>query len=218
MRSITGRSGYLPLAVSQRAGQHAIDLGRLVMGDAFLLLALLELDAAPPARRALEAEGVTRDRVLEWIRVSGDASDDQPRGVTYSPATYTVQGRAEAFAAALGDGEITPEHVLLALLWDPVSGSSQALWKLGASRERVLDHLRDDGVALPQASLPAQREIDWGQRVWFDREKARTVLERVQLHVSPETTWGFNYEDDRAWVIAESCVDLQALVDSALAE
>lgn len=188
------------------------------MGDAFLLLALLELDSAQPARRALEAEGVTRDRVLEWIGVSGDRSDDQPSGVTYSPAAYAIQGRAEAFAAALGDGAITPEHVLLALLWDPVSGSSQALWELGALRERVLDRLRDDGVALPQASLPAQREIDWGERVWFDREKVSTVLKRVRLHVSPETTWGFNYEDDRAWVIAESRVDLQALVDSALAE
>lgn len=218
MRSITGRSRYLPRAVSERAAQHAVELRRDVMGDAFLLLALLELDGAQPARRALEAEGITRDRVLEWVRVSGDVSDDEPDGVTYSPAAYTFQGRAEAFAAALGDGEITPEHVLLALLWDPVSGSSQAVWKLGSSRERVLDRLRDDGVALPQTSLPAQREIDWGERVWFDRDKVSTVLERVRLHVSPETTWGFNYEDDRAWVITESCVDLQALVDSALSE
>ena len=218
MRSITGRSRSLPPAVSQRAVQHAVELGREVMGDALLLLALLELDCAQPARRALEAEGVTHDRVLEYIRASGDTSAERPGFVTYSPSAYTMQGRAEGFAAALGDGAITPEHVLLALLWDPVSASSQALWKLGASRERVLDRLRDDDVALPQASLPAQREIDWGERVWFDRDKVNTVLERVRLHVSPETTWAFNYEDDRAWVIAESRVDLQTLVDSALAE
>jgi hypothetical protein len=216
--SITGRSRRLPRALTERAAQHASELGRDVMGDPFLLLALLELDPAQPGRRALEAEGVTRDRVLEWIRVRGDRADDPPWGVTYSPAAYIMLGRAQAFAAALGDGSIAPEHVLLALLWDPVSGSSQALWKLGASRERVLDRLREDDVALPHASLPAQREIDWGERVWFDRENVSTVLERVRLQVSPETTWGFNYEDERAWVIAESCIDLQALVDSALAQ
>lgn len=36
------------------------------------------------------------------------------RGFTHAPA-YGMHGRADAFAAALGDGAITPEHVLLAL-------------------------------------------------------------------------------------------------------
>lgn len=187
------------------------------MGDDLLLVALLELDPDQPARRALEAEGVTQERVLDRIRAVGDGSAEKPRGVTYSPATYTIQGRAEGFAAALGEGPITPEHVLLALLWDPVSMSSRSLWKLGVAREGVLDRLREAGVQMPSARLPAQREIDWGERVWFDRDKVRAVLDHVRLHLSPETSWGFNYEDARAWVIAESSVDLQALVHRALA-
>jgi hypothetical protein len=33
----------------------------------------------------------------------------------------------------------------------------------------------------------------------------------------PATTWGFNYEGERAWARAESSVDLEALVRAALA-
>lgn len=187
------------------------------MGDDLLLLALLELDADELARRALESEGITHERLLDHMRVSGDEPPDEQRGVTYSPATYTMQGRAEGFAATLGDGPIRPEHVLIALLWDPVSTSSQSLWKLGVSRDDVIGHLREFGVPVPSTPLPPQREIDWCERVWFSREQVKVVLDHVRLHLSPETTWGFNYEDDRAWVIAESSVELQALVDRALA-
>ncbi len=217
MKSVTGNHRQLPRRLSQLAADHAIALGRDVMGDDLLLLALLELERDQPARRALEAAGVTRERVLDRIRASGDESTGKRGGVTYSPATYTLQGRAEGFAAALGEGPITPEHVLLALLWDPVSMSSRSLWRLGVARERVLDRLREAGVRVPSAPLPPQREIDWGERVWFDRDKVRVVLDHVRLHLSPETTWGFNYEDERAWVIAESSVDLQRLVRGALA-
>jgi hypothetical protein len=31
-------------------------------------------------------------------------------------------------------------------------------------------------------------------------------------------TWGLNYENDRAWVVAEASVDLQALVKDALTD
>jgi len=217
VNSVTGSHWHLPRRVSQAALNHAIALGRDVMADDLLLLALLELDDDQPARQALEACGVTRQRAFTGIRASGDECAGTPRGVKYSPATYTIQGRAEGFAAALGPGPITPEHVLLALLWDPISMSSRSLWELGVAREHVLDHLREAGVRVPSAPLPPQREIDYGERVWFDRDKVDVVVNHVRLHLSPSTPWGFNYEDDRAWVIAESSIDLQALVRRALA-
>ncbi|MDQ6806089.1 MAG: Clp protease N-terminal domain-containing protein [Actinomycetota bacterium] len=186
------------------------------MGDELFLLAMLELDAGQPARQGLELEDLTANRLLEEIRARSDGSAERPDGLTFSPACYTVQGRAQGFAAALGDGAMTPEHVLLALLWDPQSTSSQLLWRLGVERIRVLDHLRDLGVAVPSAVLPPQREIEWGEQVWFDRDEVRRVLDHVRLHLSPDTRWGFNYGDDRAWVRAEASVDLTALVDGAL--
>lgn len=218
MGSVTGNVPLMPRRLTQLAVERAIEHGWDVMGDAFLLLAMLELEPGQPARRALEAEGMTGERLANEIHAYGDASAEKPRGVTYSPASYIVQGRAQGFAAALGDGAITPEHVLLALLWDPTSMSSYVLWRLDVARDRLLARLRDDGVAVPSAALPPQREIEWGPKVWFDRRHVTIVLDHVRLHLSPETTWGFNYENDRAWVVAEASVDLQALVKDSLTD
>ena len=179
MTSVVGDVPRIPHRLSQLAAKRAIEFGREVVGDAFFLLAMLELELEQPARRALEAEGITSERLAEEIRTYGDASAESPRGVTYSPASYTLQGRAQGFAAALGDGAITPEHVLLALLWDPTSMSSYILWRLDIARDRLLARLRDDGVAVPSAPIPAQREIDWGPKVWFDRGDVTTVLDHV---------------------------------------
>lgn len=114
--------------------------------------------------------------------------------------------RADAFAAgqflaastSTSGRPGTQWATLLALLWDPVSMSSHGLWKLGVGRDRVLGRLREDGVPVPSSALPPQREIDTGERVWFARDKVSVVLERVREPLSPETHWGFNYEDDRA--------------------
>lgn len=216
VKSVTGSHWHLPRRLSQAAAQHASALGRDIMSDDLVLLALLELSADQPARRALEEAGVTHERVLDDIHQWSDDSPDRPDGVTYSPAMYTIQGRAEAFAAALGEGPMMPEHVLLALLWDPISRSSHCLWKLGVAREHVLKRLRELDVRVPSVTLPAQRDIDWGERVMFDRDKVRVVLDHVRRQLSPTTTWGFNYDDDQAWVRAESSVDLHALVDRAV--
>ncbi len=113
---------------------------------------------------------------------------------------------------------MTAEHVLLALLWDPHSMSSRLLWRLGVQRGRVVERLRGLGVAVPSAPLPPQHEIEWGEPVWFDRDKVTSVLDHVRLHLPPDTKWGFNYEDDRAWVRAEASVELQTLVDGAIAD
>jgi len=216
VKSVIGDLPWIPGRLDRAAAQSALKLCRPVLGDEFFLLGELELDAEQPARRALELEGLTAELVLEKIRARGDEAADQPDGLTYSPACYLLLGRAQGFAAALGEGPMTPEHVLLALLWDPVSTSSQLLWRLGVDRGRVLGRLGDLGVAVPSAALPAQREIEWGETVWFDRDKVSRVLDHVRLHLSPDTAWGFNYENDRAWVRAEATVELRALGDSAL--
>jgi catechol 2,3-dioxygenase-like lactoylglutathione lyase family enzyme len=128
-----------------------------------------------------------------------------------------MAGRAVGLAVALGeDGTVSPEHVLLALLWDPISASSQILWKLGVARERVVDRLRDLGVRVPAAPLPAQFDVDLGEQVWFDRDQTRTVLDHLRLHLPAGTQWGFNYDGDRAFAFTESSVDLEGLVAEAL--
>jgi hypothetical protein len=72
-------------------------------------------------------------------------------------------------------------------------------------------------VAVPQAALPEQREVEIGERVWFDREQTGRVLEYLRAHVPQDAQWGFNYENERGWVMGETRVDMQRLVSEALA-
>jgi hypothetical protein len=128
-----------------------------------------------------------------------------------------MQGLAQGFAATLGDGAIKPEHVLLALLWTTNGHSCRLLWKLGISRESIVEHLHQLGVAVPRAPLPRQIEVELGERVWFERDQVPEVIAHVRLQIPPGTRWGFNYAADRAWAFAESSVDMEALVSAALA-
>ena len=206
----------LPAAVQRIVYDVAVELGRQVAGDDLFLLALARLDPPSPAGHALEAAGATADVLVAQIRTGGDGVPSHGDGLMYSPAYYGMCGRAAAFAAALGDGTITPEDLLLALLWDGNSSSSQLLWRLGVGRERVVDELRARGVVVPGAPLPPQREVEFGEDVWFDRDQVGAVIDHVRLRLPPETYWGFNYEGDRAYVSSEASVDLEALVAEAL--
>jgi hypothetical protein len=109
----------------------------------------------------------------------------EPRAITRwtnrtgwrSPAFNAMLGRAQAFAATLGDGTITHEHVLLALIWDPTDQASQRIWRLGVSRERLVERLAEEGEDEPRGERlstlgckggdaepePEQTEEDEGQ-------------------------------------------------------
>jgi hypothetical protein len=217
MTSVWGRAPTLPFAILDSVATHARALGRTVADDDLFLVALTCLDKRRPARRVLAAEGIDSRRLLALIKVGEDAALDPPAALTFAPAYYALEGRAQGFAAALGDGGITPEHVLLGLVWDPGSRSSYLVWRLGTSRERIIERLSDLGIPTPDAPLPRQREVEWGERVWFDRADVRKVVDHLRTHVPPGTRWGFNYEGHRAWAIAESSVDLDVLVSAAQA-
>jgi hypothetical protein len=216
VRGVWGQIPQLPRELLASVATQARRLGRRVAGDDLFLLALSDLPDDPPARRALEAEGLDSSRILGEIRTGGDADSRWDGNVTFGPAFYSMKGRAEGFAAALGAGTVTPEHVLMALLWDPMTVSSQLVWRMGDSRQRILDRLRELGLPVPHAPLPAQREIERGEQVWIEREQAPAVVGYVARHIPADTVWGFNYEGERAWISAESHVDLQRLVDEAL--
>lgn len=216
--SVWGPNPGFPRRVLDAVSAHAKELGRGVASDDLFLLALTGVDASRPARCALEQEGIDADLLLTKIRTGGDRASDAPRALMFAPAYYSVQGRAQGFAAALGTGKITPEAVLLAVLWDPNSHSSQLLWRLGVKRERIVERLRDLGVAVPPAPVPPQHPVEYGEKVWFERRDVGPVIRQLQQHIPPGTRWGFNYEEDRAWAFAEASVDLEELVNTAVAE
>jgi catechol 2,3-dioxygenase-like lactoylglutathione lyase family enzyme len=206
----------MPASLHKAVTDIGVELQRQVLGDDLFLLALARLDPDTPARQVLEAQGVTADVLLGRIRTGGDGGTSPKLGMTYSPAYYLMHGRADAFAATLGDGTITPEHVLLAVVWDGRSAASQMLWHLGVDRQALVDGLRARDVPVPPTPVPRQREMELGERVWFDRDQVQAVIDRLRAVVPPGTHWAFNYDGDRAYAIAESSVDLEALVDEAL--
>jgi len=163
----TVRSAYrrLPAAIEKSVFDTAMELGRPVVDDDLFLLALTRLGQPSPARQVLEGEGVTQAVLLATIRAGGDGGRPPRGGFTYAPAYDAMHARAEAFADTLGDGTITAEHVLLALLWNGHGRSSQVLWRLGVSRERLVEGLAARDVRVPAASLPPQREVDMGDKV-----------------------------------------------------
>jgi ATP-dependent Clp protease ATP-binding subunit ClpA len=217
VKGLWGQLPQQPRGLLAGVATQARRLGRRVAGDDLFLLALSGLPDDSPARRVLEAEGLDSARIEEQIRTGGDQEAEGEGRVTFAPAFYSMKGRAEGFAAALGDGTITPEHVLMALVWDPMTFSSQLVSRMGATRQRIIDRLQEMGVPVPTAPLPAQREIEHGELVWIEREQAQTVVAYVARHIPPDTVWGFNYEGQRAWISAEPHVDLQHLVEEGLA-
>ncbi len=206
----------MPARIHDLVRVRAQELGREVASDDLFLLALTELDASDPARRALAAEHITAERLVAEIRTWGDRPVDAPAGLTFAPAYYSMQGRAQGFAAALGDGRIRSEHLLVAVIWDPMSHSSHLLWRLGIKREAIVERLGELGASVPAAPLPLQQTIEYGERVWFERRQVSQVLEHLRLHLPPGTICGFNYEGDRAWAHAEASVDAERLIGAAL--
>ncbi|MDP9227238.1 MAG: hypothetical protein M3P18_25995 [Actinomycetota bacterium] len=211
----TGRGEDLPRAIFRGVSKHARRMGYTVASDDLFLLAVAELPDGTPAREVLESEGIVAERLATEISSRALPMPAESRALLFPSAYNSMAGRAEAFAASLGDGTITPEHVLVALIWDPSSLSSHLLWRLSVKREDIIDKLRSRGVAVPRASIPPQVEVEMGERIWIDRDDLQQVL--AGLHLPPDAHFGFNYEVDRAWVIAEVSVDLRSLVDGILA-
>ena len=70
-------------------------------------------------------------------------------------------------------------------------------------------------MAVPR-SIPPRVEVEIGERIWIDREEVQRVITELPKRLPPEAHFGFNYEDDKAWVVAEASGDLRSLVDDVL--
>jgi hypothetical protein len=202
---------------ARRLGQHWI-------GPEHGLLGILRGDPHDMARRALEQAGVDAAMVEGWItRMDSTSVRDEPEessGGRPNPRWYTIHGRAEGIAAGLGAEQTGSVHFLLALLWD------ERRWHLteapGVTREAIVAALAELGAKLPLAPLPElERKLNMTQYVEFPRHSASQVLKLLAERHPPGSgpTFGFNYkDDDTAWVRAEEGIDLQGIVDEALAQ
>jgi ClpA/ClpB-like protein len=207
------------MGLAKLGADEATRLGQHWMGPEHTLLGILRGDPEDVARRALEQAGVDAAMVEGWITRMNSTPGEEKSGVTPNPRWYTIEGRAEGMAAALGAAEAGSVHFLLALLWD------QRRWDLteapGVTREAIVAALAELGATLPTGHLPElERKLNFTQYVEFPRIKTSEVLQLLAERHPPGSgpTFGFNYKDDAiAWVRAEEGIDLQGIVDEAIA-
>lgn len=74
--------------------------------------------------------------------------DDSPRP---SPAFYRALGRADAFAAALGDGRSEEVAALLTLWWDDAAGLGSVLRRWGIGESDIDALLHETGYSTPRS-------------------------------------------------------------------
>ena len=197
----------------------ATRLGQHWMGPEHTLLGILRGDPEDVARRALEQAGVDAAMVEGWLARTDTEDTDERSGVSPNPGYYRVEGRAEGMAAALGAAEPGTVHFVLALLWE------KRRWQLteapGISREAIAAALAELGATMPASPLPElDRRLNLTQYVEFPRRKSSEVLQLLAERHPPGSgpTYGFNYKDEEtAWVRAEDGIDLQGIVDEAIA-
>jgi hypothetical protein len=111
MGSPTGRGEHIPRAIFRGVAEHARRMGYPVASDDLFLLAVAELTEGTPARDVLESKGISVERLVTEISSRALPMPAESSGLMFPPAYNSMAGRAQAFAASLGDGPISPEHV-----------------------------------------------------------------------------------------------------------
>jgi Clp amino terminal domain, pathogenicity island component len=206
-----------------RASEQARRLDQGWVGPEHYLLAVLAEPSA--ATEALAELGVTYDRLVEQLRHERGDPDwpppryDQAKGLSPNPAAYRLEGRAEGLALAWGHRSPTPEHWLLAMLYEEY-GVAVRLHPLGASQAAILEALRRRGVGVPEVDPPAYRPWRGHHRVEVEEAELGPLLDLLGQQYPPgsQWRWGINWlpgEPRRARVDAEEGIDLEEVLAQA---
>jgi Clp amino terminal domain, pathogenicity island component len=213
----------MPRTIEPRAWELARETGYPVVAAELFLVAIAELPEGTPARDVLvslglDAERLMRETEAHW-RAGPDPGPDSSRRLGYSPQMSGIMGMATGLAVSLGDGDVTPEHLLIALVWDAHSGANWVLRRAGVSREDIIEGLRSRGVTMPPAPLPPfprDLEVTWGETVELDKDDFGRVFHELERRLLPDKLFCFGGEGGRVHVNAEEGVDLRALIDEIL--
>jgi ATP-dependent Clp protease ATP-binding subunit ClpA len=201
------------------AANEARELEDGYIGTEHFLLGLAR--GASVASEALRACGVTYERLRELHLLRREEHEKEfprPVGLSPNPRAYTLMGRMDGFAAAAGAAAVRPEHVLLALLWDP--DAAGLVREAGTTRADVKRALGDRGVAVPAQDPPPDDHRPRGKRVFIPVERLDDVLREMRRRIPKGDVIGFNYyppDRAKAWVVAGADFDLEGLVDEVLA-
>ena len=204
-----------------RALREALRLGHVTVGRPHVVLALLDQDRPSTARQVLRENGLDRARTEASADRQGRRGEDDastPHGATAGPQWHETAGRAQGFAATLGAGAHDPEHVLLALLWDPGDRwFADLLRSAQTSREAIVAALAGRGVPLPHVPLP-DLPPPKTQAAAFPKGRVND-LNWALRRTSPNLHWGIGSDPEdpqRSVVLAAADVDLAPVLDEVV--
>ena len=185
------------------------------LGPEHFLLAILARPEDSPAAQALRASGVTYEALSAEYERQLDRTDRPRRkwsGIHSNPAYHQVIGFAKGLAAGLGSDQVTGEHVLLAVLWEPdVSGSH--LLERHARREEIVARLVELGVEEPRQPLPRRPDrVRYGERVYVPLDQ----LEALRSELAAYLPISWNVDEERGWLSGPEGVNLSDYIPFAL--
>jgi ATP-dependent Clp protease ATP-binding subunit ClpA len=123
------------------AFDEALRLRHSFVAEDHFLLALVRPSEETMAAQVLRESGVNYEALSAFVIEDFARSDppleeaDLDSGICTNPAAHELMGRAEGLAAGLGAGQVSAEHVLLALLWSP--GTDWMFEGCGTTRQAV---------------------------------------------------------------------------------
>lgn len=176
------------------------------------LLVLLREDSV--AARVLRRHDVTEEKVEYELRRHADHDERRYSGTITTAATAELTAFADGLATGLGAPEVTAEHALLSLLWEPMDGLFAAL---GTSRETLLDTLREEGVAGADRPYPPTDRRRWGPHVDVPLERLGDLLRELHRLLPSGAGLSFNHDGEKAWIAAPEGIELEPLIPVALA-
>jgi Clp amino terminal domain, pathogenicity island component len=117
--------------VMRLAQAETVASGASATGSRHVLLGILRADG--DAARALQAEGITLDRV----RACGQMTDSEGAGGDNPACLRRILRNAGRLALAGRDDQLRPEQLLLAALADPDGGAGRTVTALGATAASI---------------------------------------------------------------------------------
>jgi ATP-dependent Clp protease ATP-binding subunit ClpA len=205
--------------IDREAAREARRLGHTMLGEEHYLLAILAAAPDSAAAAVLEDCGLTATAIENWLAEKKWPRRPAPGSfVKVGPRAGRLRARAEGLAAGIGEPGPTPEHLLLAFVWDGLSVN--LVDRAGVTREAVVTALASRGVDVPSVPLPpALAERERQQEVVIPRSESEAVVSYLGTLCEPMAMAWRHLDAYRTWIAADDSLgDLSELVRSARAD
>jgi hypothetical protein len=159
-----------------------------------LILALLNPPRPTPASEVLQELGLTYEVAAERAKLLGGSTESEGGGTSSTPVYQLISGFAQGAAVGLGAGELTDEHVLLAIVYGDPTGD-QRFTGFEVDADEVVAGLKSRGVPVPKLAPPVATTPHgpFGPMVYFPEDDFRAITQEIIKRYPPGTSlWGTN--------------------------